>query len=100
MRNVYVADTITDAGVIRNLLVEHGIECRLVEKATARYMAGATEVWVLDDERESEAVELIRRVMSRPVDERDWLCRKCKAANPATFESCWSCGARRPQLED
>ena len=95
MRNIYTAATMTDAAIVKNLLVRHGIACQLVEKFISRYGSGNTEVWILDDRQEAEARRLIREVFSGPVRDEEWHCRKCKEPNPATFESCWACSAER-----
>jgi hypothetical protein len=95
MRNVFVAETVTDAAIVRNLLVQHGIDCQLVEKVLSRYAAGNTEVWIIDDRQETEARRLIREVFSGPVRDEEWRCQKCTESNPGTFESCWACSAHR-----
>lgn len=93
MRNVYTAPTVTDAAVVRNLLVQHGIDCRIVERIVSRHAAGNTEVWIFDDRREAEAKRLILEVFGNPAPDTEWRCRKCSESNPGTFESCWSCSA-------
>lgn len=95
MRNVFTAATMTDAAIVRNLLVQHGIDCQLVEKIISRYGSGNTEVWILDDRQEAQARRLIREVFSGPVRDEEWRCGKCKESNPGTFESCWACSAQR-----
>jgi hypothetical protein len=93
-RNVYKASTITDAAIVRNLLESHGIACQLVERSTARWGAGLSEVWIHDESRRDEALQLISDMQSRPVNQAEWRCR-CGETCPGTFEVCWSCGAAK-----
>jgi len=90
MRNVLVAPSITDAALVRNLLMENGIESQLVEKIRGDWGVPYTEVWVLRDQDGDLAVQLIRRLHSESGQE-DWSCAKC----PEAFELCWRCGVAR-----
>jgi len=91
VRTVFIAPTVTDAAIVKNLLAQHGIHCRIVERIVSRYAAGNTEVWILDDRREAEAKRLIREVFNNTAPDKEWRCGQCSESNPGTFFSCWSC---------
>jgi hypothetical protein len=96
MRNVLVAASITDAALVRNLLLENGIESQLVEKIRGDWGVPYTEVWVFNERDGDRAVELIRNLYSGSAQEDSWSCAKCAETNDASFEVCWRCGAAGP----
>ena len=75
-----------------------GIECVLRNE----YAGGAmgelapidawVELWVVRD-RDFDGAKAVVDKLQMSVDEPDWSCPACHKANPATFETCWSCGA-------
>lgn len=92
MRTVFTAPTTTEAAVVRNLLVRHGIYGRLVNRSFGRFGVPHAEVWVPEVE-EDRAMELVRELYSEPAEEEEaWRCRHCGESNPGSFELCWSCG--------
>ena len=95
MKSVFVGSTITDAAVVRNLLVASGIDALLVEKGSSAYPQLATEVWISRDDEQEQALELIRQLHSKAPDEGSWTCAACGEPSPGTFELCWACGKTR-----
>jgi hypothetical protein len=93
-RKVYAASTITDAALVKNLLEADGIACQVVERSTARWGAGLSEVWIFDETQRESALQLISAMKARPANQDDWRCR-CGETCPGTFEVCWSCGATK-----
>jgi hypothetical protein len=51
------------------------------------------EVWLLDDEQEAQARELLRQLSRMP--QRRWLCA-CGEMVEGGFEQCWNCGRPMP----
>ena len=51
------------------------------------------EVWLMHDEEESRARELLHTLQNRP--QRLWLC-VCGETVEGGFEQCWRCGADMP----
>lgn len=92
MRNVFVASSLADAALIRNLLAQNGIESQAVEKLRGNIGTPYTEVWVLDDADGDRAVQLIKSLHVDAVAADPWSCVKCRETNPASFEICWKCG--------
>jgi hypothetical protein len=58
---------------------------------------GAPSVWVVDDEEEAKARELIERHRRAPASTAPaWSCRICTEDNEGGFSNCWKCGATGP----
>ena len=95
MRNIFVAETVTEAAVVRNMLAANGIDARLVERSTSAYPELATEVWIPHDAHREQALELIRELYSKSAATDLWSCAACAEPNPTQFELCWACGKAR-----
>ena len=95
MRNVFQSTTLTEAGLVSSLLVENGIEARLIEGVSPHPIA-CSEVWITRDEDGDRAIQLVRTLYAKQSDEQEsWSCSKCKESNPESFELCWGCTATR-----
>jgi hypothetical protein len=56
------------------------------------------QLFVLEDRDAPRARELLRDLEEPPADVRgDWTCAKCGTGVEGNFESCWQCGAARPE---
>jgi hypothetical protein len=96
MRNVFQSTTVTEAGLVRSLLIENGIDARLVESVSHHPATANSEVWITRDEDHDRALELVRNMYDAPSREAEaWSCPKCRERNPASFDLCWSCGTDR-----
>jgi hypothetical protein len=95
MRNIFQARTATEAAVVQNLLMQNGIDARLVEKTPSFSGIQCSEVWISDDTDRDRAVQLVRGLYSNRDDHPAWACSKCREPNPDSFESCWQCNADR-----
>ena len=51
------------------------------------------EVWVMDDARHAEALQLLHELRKPPW--RRWACRGSGEIVEGPFEQCWNCGAAR-----
>lgn len=100
MKLVYTHPTSAIVAQAKAAIEHAGIDCILRNE----YAGGAmgelapidawVEVWVVRD-RDEEAAKLIVERLQAPIDEPDWRCEHCHKDSPATFETCWSCGAAR-----
>jgi hypothetical protein len=99
MRRLLRAPNIAIAALWVDALRQAGIEASM-----NRYYLGAAagelppdqclpEIWVHDDDRESEARTLLRELQHRP--QRRWLC-DCGELVEGGFDSCWQCGRPMP----
>lgn len=94
MRNVFVASSLADASLVRNLLSENGIESQAVEKLRGNIGTPYTEVWVLNDSDGDRAVRLIKQLNAESEGD-PWKCADCGEENPPTFAVCWNCATAR-----
>jgi len=96
MRNVFVASSLADASLVRNLLNENGIESQTVEKVRGNIGTPYSEVWVLNDSDGDRAVALIKQLNANS-EGSPWQCADCGEENPPAFGFCWNCAAVRSQ---
>jgi hypothetical protein len=102
MIKLFTSPNFTEVGLLRGVLEEHGIPCRLENEHTAS-LAGQvpfTETWPelwVDPEDEARAHALLDdwRAASVPPGE-PWTCPHCGEEVEAQFSACWSCGRERP----
>jgi hypothetical protein len=106
VKKVYTAQNVTEAHFVRDLLESQG----LVVAVRGEDLWGASgelpfvdawpTVWVLDDEREAEAKELVRQyenTKARPAPaEPTWRCSRCGQELEPQFTTCCSCGTEKP----
>jgi hypothetical protein len=54
---------------------------------------------VVRDEDYDEAMQILGKIYyEQPSEGADWRCGQCSEEVPATFDSCWHCGALRPNV--
>ena len=109
MKQVFVATSPTEAQVVRSMLDARGIEAEVHGEALWGALAAVAltidtppTVWVLDDEDEPEALQVIGEYAGaagppRPV--AGWRCAACGEELEPQFDECWKCGARRSEGE-
>jgi hypothetical protein len=100
MQKVFSSSELSNAAIVRDLLVSNGISANLVnENAAGTMVVGAgivlAEVWVNDEEKVSTAQKLIREYQSDESHKIIWSCQSCKEENPGSFSICWNCGGDR-----
>jgi hypothetical protein len=93
VRNVFQAQTLTEAGLVRNLLVENGIDAKVVGERASFSGIALSEVWISNDHDRERAVELVRELYSTTEEGPLWECVACGESSPESFELCWQCGA-------
>lgn len=87
-------------GSMAGLLEQSGIESELrndiLGGASGEIAPGETwvELWVKDASQADRAIQIIEESMQQAEGE-DWQCTRCKEVNPASFDTCWKCGALR-----
>lgn len=99
MRKVYYTLDLTEAVLLRDYFVQHGIGADVRNRGAVRipHEGVASEVWVADHVDTDEAKEAIRTFHARQKygageAESIWRCSRCGEENPGQFELCWSCG--------
>jgi hypothetical protein len=107
MKSVYSARDEVDAEIVKNALVEAGIEA-VVQGGSLSAVLGAIpvtpetlpSVWVRDDDEQRARIALGQL---RPPDEargEPWTCPGCGERIEPQFTACWNCGGARPATSD
>jgi hypothetical protein len=110
VKQVFQAHDVTEAHLVKGLLESQGLTALVRGEAVAG-LAGEVPfvdvwptVWVLDDDRDSEARAVINEYEPRSAKPMSagvaWLCPKCGQDIEPQFTACWACGAERPHLTD
>jgi hypothetical protein len=88
---------------LRELLEEAGIACFMRNEISAGLSPeipiseSTPELWIEDDERLNEALQIKREWRSAPkITGSDWVCLKCGETSEPQFNSCWNCGEFKP----
>ncbi|OOG22811.1 hypothetical protein B1C78_13715 [Thioalkalivibrio denitrificans] len=102
MKRVFSASDVAAAGFIQGVLENEGIRA-IVRHGLLTGAAGELpptecwpEVWVMEDDDESRAREIIEAVTAvGPEDATGWTCPGCGEHLEAAFTQCWNCGRER-----
>jgi hypothetical protein len=105
MKKVHIARDPGEAGLIKGILENEGIEVEVQGEwlFAARGEVAMTSdtlpsLWVINDSDFDRATELVA-AFSQPqeatADAEDWQCGKCGEQVEPQFGSCWNCGAER-----
>jgi hypothetical protein len=97
MEKVFSSPELSNAAIVRDLLLTNGINAVLLNENMSGTVAVGiglvlAEVWVKDEAKISSAKALIRDYQSDESSKNRWVCRSCQEENPGSFEICWNCG--------
>ncbi len=99
---VYEAENVTEAHLLRDLLVDEGIDA-VVSEENVPLGLPITPTHVLvrreDEARARAFVERYDAEQIRRADRPDWVCPACGATVVGAFDECDACGADRPGSE-
>ena len=105
MKRVHVASDSAQARLLQQLLEAEGLGV-LVKGEYLDTLRGEIplpealpEVWVLEDEQEERAREIVSEHLTGPAlaeTEASWVCPGCSEELEPQFRACWSCGEGRP----
>lgn len=104
MHKVYSHPSEAMVHLVKAELENHGIETVVRGEHAAAVMGGGAgfdawvELWVVDEQRISEAEEIVQAVMDEEatdVSGQSWTCTRCGTVVEPQFTSCWNCGADR-----
>lgn len=101
MREVYLAADPVNAEIVKDYLLGHDVEAIV---RGAHLWSGQGElpvnaypsVWVIRDEDEIRANELIRQFERGRSEHPAWRCPACNERLPGQFTACWKCGCEKP----
>jgi hypothetical protein len=100
MKLLLSTPSLVHAAHCQNLLEAAGIRAELRNTWLAGAMGdiplreSAPQVWLIDDEMESQAWAVLRAA-ANPEPGPRWQCLSCGEWHEAQFNSCWQCGAPR-----
>ena len=103
MKLAYTTQDLAMLTHLKNVLEEQRIECVL----RGQHLLGGVgelppiecwpELWVVDEERQPEALSHIKALLSPAgTDDNPWACGECGEQSPAIFSECWHCGTASP----
>jgi hypothetical protein len=104
MKQIYSARDEVDAELVKNALLNAGIEA-IVQAGGLSNILGAVQVsegslpsiWVRDED-ESAANEVLADYKHPPKPQgQPWTCPKCGEQIEPQFDTCWNCGTARPE---
>ena len=97
---VHTARTPALAEMLKDLLVEQGIEAEVIASANiiGWQEADPTDVWIADENDLARATEIVAQFekLAGVPGGWGWRCRKCGETVEQQFTECWQCGASRP----
>lgn len=102
MKRIHSLNDALLAGQLRNLLQSRDITCELRNLELRTGMGEIPlaecwiELWIGDDAREDEALELIRGTAAPPEGTAPWTCPDCGETLEGQFDACWQCGGAAP----
>ena len=105
MREVFVNQDHARVGFFKSVLEEAGIPAFVRNEMANNITDMPSPIFfpalcVVRDEDYDEAMRILGKIYyEKPSQAADWRCRECNEEVPATFDSCWQCGALRPELE-
>lgn len=101
MKQVHTAAEATQARVVRQFLEAEGIDVLIKGEYLDTLKGGVPlpeampTVWVLKDEDEARALEVVAAYVNGAAvagDAEPWTCASCGETHAAQFGACWNCG--------
>lgn len=102
MKKIFSSTDLVEVAHLKDLLESAGIACFINNEISAGLMGGVPrnestpELWIEDDSRLEEALQIKRDSQEPPPGGAPWTCPKCGETIEAQFTSCWKCSAARP----
>ncbi len=98
MRKVFSSNEASEAELVRDALIHHGIAATIQNEYSGHSAIPAfrppAEVWVAQDDDYDRARQLVvdtLAVLDSNSDAPPWVCSGCREENPNSFEFCWNC---------
>jgi hypothetical protein len=99
LKKLYSAASLPDAHLIRNLLIQAGIEAHVFNEnaqggvGQLPVMEACPQIWIADERDLERARNVLHAFESMPAIRSSLRCEQCSEDNPSTFQLCWNCGA-------
>jgi hypothetical protein len=98
MKRLYAAASLAEAYLVRDMLSEVGIRCRVLNEhaqgglGEIPFTHTYPEIWIERDHELARARQVVSEFEDR-VDNDEYVeCPRCGEQNPENFETCWHCG--------
>ena len=87
---------------MKSYLENQGIQALVLNEHSALAMnaAGVPTLWVVNDEDEFRALQIIAQRGKEGPTLPPWRCERCQEENEGPFGVCWKCRAPAPPLTD
>src|SRR5258707_15312394 len=89
----------TQAYLLKDILAQNGIKAHVFNENMSSIVGdippdvALPQVWLDDDVDRTRALTVLRGYYAARNRPGVLFCRACREENPATFETCWNCGA-------
>ena len=100
MKKIYLAENLVDAGLMKGLLENQGIECLVKNQSLAGALGELPplecwpEIWIADESDYQRAEQIIHNAQAPAETAGDWPC-ECGETIEGQFTSCWNCKRER-----
>ena len=102
--SVYQGENVTEAHLVKNLLLQAGIDAEVSEEneplSGLSIVAPDVLVRRADEAKARAIVEDYDRLQEDRAAREDWVCPACGAEVVGAFDLCDACGADRPGTEE
>ena len=99
--SIYKAANVTEAHLVKNIMLQSGIEARVSEEneplAGLNIVAPDVLVHRRDFVRAESVIDQYEERQIARMQGPEWKCEGCGAMNYAGYDSCDTCGAARPK---
>lgn len=101
MKLIFTSSDLVLVSGLKEMLDNAGIRCFINNEVSSTLTGGIPqgeampEVWIDDDSREAEAIQIKKDWLSPQLQGTVWTCPKCGEKLEPQFTSCWKCGTAR-----
>jgi hypothetical protein len=100
---IYEAANVTEAHLVKNLLLDEGIEASVSEEdqpLSLPITPSSVLIFRRDEARARTIIDRYDAEQEARADRPDWTCPKCNATVVGAFDECDVCGQTRPGSEE
>ena len=101
MKRIFTSPDLVTVSELKVMLEAAGIACFINNEVSSTLAGGIPQVealpelWIEDDAREAEALQIKKQWQSPQIQGTAWTCPKCGEKLDPQFTSCWKCGTKR-----
>ncbi|MGH7941947.1 MAG: DUF2007 domain-containing protein [Limisphaerales bacterium] len=101
MKRLFTSSDLAAVSALKSMLDRIGIPCFITNEVSSALAGGIPqgecmpELWIGDDSREEEAIQIKKQWLSPRNQGPAWTCPKCGENLEPQFTSCWKCGTAK-----